>query len=100
MSLITPDWQIAAAAGYDKMAVISGIGARAYYRKLGYKLAPGGGEYMIKPIELAHQVERASVSSTCTGTLISTNRALGSPVFLFSNRSMLALMLPLQLVPP
>lgn len=45
--------EIAAAAGFDKLAVISGVGARAYYRKLGYTLASGDGQYMIKPIERA-----------------------------------------------
>jgi len=33
--------------GYKKMAVIAGIGVRAYYRKLGYKLQD---EYMVKTI--------------------------------------------------
>jgi elongator complex protein 3 len=36
---------IAREAGFDKMAVISGIGVRAYYRKLGYRLQ---GTYMVK----------------------------------------------------
>eukprot|EP01052_Picozoa_sp_SAG31_P026992 SAG31_NODE_2488_length_5620_cov_2.020830_5_plen_525_part_00 len=47
--------EIAAENGYDKLAVISGIGARAYYRKLGYTLPDKKGychgEYMIKPID-------------------------------------------------
>jgi elongator complex protein 3 len=30
--------QIAKKADYKKLSVISGIGVRAYYRKLGYKL--------------------------------------------------------------
>lgn len=33
--------------GFDKMAIISGIGVREYYRKLGYKL---DGTYMVKKI--------------------------------------------------
>lgn len=37
--------KIAKEKGYKKIAVISGIGAREYYRKLGYKLE---GTYMIK----------------------------------------------------
>jgi len=37
--------RIARENGYKKMAVISGIGVRAYYRKLGYRLQ---GEYMCK----------------------------------------------------
>lgn len=38
---------IARAAGYKKMAVISGVGVRGYYRKLGYRLA---GTYMVKKL--------------------------------------------------
>lgn len=38
---------IAKKQGYGKMAVISGIGVRGYYRKLGYKLR---GTYMLKKI--------------------------------------------------
>ena len=39
--------EIARRAGYKKMAVISGIGVREYYRKLGYELE---GTYMVKGI--------------------------------------------------
>lgn len=42
--------KIAAAAGYRKMAVIAGIGVRAYYRKLGYRLRGG---YMMKKLMAA-----------------------------------------------
>jgi len=38
--------------GYDKMAVISGIGVRNYYRKLGYKLE---NTYMIKTLRTKFQ---------------------------------------------
>ncbi len=41
--------KIAAANGYGKVAVISGVGVRGYYRKLGYKLR---GTYMIKNISI------------------------------------------------
>lgn len=37
----------AAAAGFSKMAIISGIGVRGYYKKNGYELR---GSYMMKPI--------------------------------------------------
>ncbi len=37
--------RVAAAAGYGKLAVISGVGVREYYRKLGYELE---GTYMTK----------------------------------------------------
>ncbi len=43
--LMTEAEKIARQAGYNKMAVISGIGVRGYYRKLGYRLQ---GTYMIK----------------------------------------------------
>lgn len=39
--------QISKQAKYKKLSVISGIGVRAYYRKLGYKKV---GEYMVKTI--------------------------------------------------
>jgi len=39
--------RIAREAGFSKMAVISGVGVRGYYRKLGYELE---GTYMIKNI--------------------------------------------------
>jgi elongator complex protein 3 len=39
--------RLARTAGYGKMAVISGIGVRAYYRKLGYRLQ---GTYMVKKL--------------------------------------------------
>jgi len=40
--------RIAKAAGYRKMAVISGVGVRGYYRKLGYRLQ---GTYMVKVLK-------------------------------------------------
>jgi ELP3 family radical SAM enzyme/protein acetyltransferase len=40
--------QIAYESGYDKMAIISGIGVRDYYRKNGYSL---NGTYMTKKLE-------------------------------------------------
>jgi len=39
--------EIAASKGYEKLAIISGIGARPYYRKLGYEL---DGAYMAKSL--------------------------------------------------
>lgn len=38
---------LAAAAGYERMAVISALGTRGYYAKLGYAL---GDTYMVKPL--------------------------------------------------
>lgn len=40
--------RIASEAGFDRMSVISGIGVRAYYRKLGYRLR---GTYMVKRLK-------------------------------------------------
>ena len=45
--LMSEAGQIAKRAGWKKIAVISGVGAREYYKKLGYKLE---GSYMIKEI--------------------------------------------------
>ncbi|XWV26357.1 hypothetical protein QJ857_gp0716 [Tupanvirus soda lake] len=46
--LLSKAEQIAHDAGYNKIAVISGVGVRNYYRKLGYN---DGKYYMIKSIE-------------------------------------------------
>ncbi len=47
--LMTKAEQIAKDNGYKKMAVIASIGSRTFYaEKLGYTLAEGDGEYMIK----------------------------------------------------
>ena len=35
---------------YYKMAVISGVGARTFYKRIGYVLNEGGGEFMMKKI--------------------------------------------------
>lgn len=40
--------QIAAKKGFKKIAVISGVGVRGYYRKLGYRIE---GTYMVKPLD-------------------------------------------------
>jgi len=46
-SLIEKAEKIAKKAGYDEIAVISGVGVRNYYRKLGYRLR---GTYMVKSL--------------------------------------------------
>lgn len=46
--------QLARQQGYKKIAVISGIGVREYYRKLGYELI---GTYMIKTLATSATVE-------------------------------------------
>eukprot|EP00967_Tisochrysis_lutea_P099179 scaffold147131_cov32-Tisochrysis_lutea.AAC.3 len=40
----------ARAHSYRRVAVIAGVGSRGYYRKLGYELHPGDGQFMIKSI--------------------------------------------------
>lgn len=40
----------ARAHGYRRVAVIAGIGSRGYYRKLGYELDPGEGQFMMKSL--------------------------------------------------
>lgn len=40
--------EIAYQKKYKKMAVIAAVGSRGFYTKIGYKLDPGPGEYMIK----------------------------------------------------
>ncbi len=44
-SLVGEAEKIARKAGFKKMAVISGVGVRGYYKKLGYRLKD---TYMIK----------------------------------------------------
>lgn len=44
--------KIARHHGYKKMAVISAVGSRGFYRKLGYTLYPSFGEYMLKDLLL------------------------------------------------
>jgi elongator complex protein 3 len=43
--------RIAAKAGYTKLAVISGIGVRGYYQKIGYHKQ---GTYMMKRLDEAN----------------------------------------------
>lgn len=45
--LLSKAEQLAKDAGFNKMAVISGVGVRNYYRKFGYKLQ---GSYMVKKL--------------------------------------------------
>ena len=47
---------MSARAGYGKVAVISGVGVRNFYRKLGYELDPTGGEFMIKRMSLSFRI--------------------------------------------
>ena len=45
--------------GYTKLAVISGVGVRNYYRRLGYELR-GEGEFLIKDLKPQQQQQRGA----------------------------------------
>lgn len=50
--------QLAKKKKYDQIAVISGVGVRSYYRKLGYSINYGGvGEYMTKQLPLYRRTD-------------------------------------------
>ena len=49
--------RLSARAGYSKVAVIAGVGVRNYYRsRLGYRLSPGPGEFMVKDLSPAFRL--------------------------------------------
>ena len=48
--------QIAAGAGYCRIAVISGVGVQKYYESSGYALAAGTGEFMMKALKKPPQI--------------------------------------------
>lgn len=52
--------ELAAENGFAKIAIISGVGVRQYYRKLGYELE-GEGQFMVK--DLTSLPERGSCES-------------------------------------
>lgn len=49
--LVSKAEEIALEHGYKRIAVISGVGVRDYYRSIGYNLDSGVGEYMIKELK-------------------------------------------------
>ena len=49
--------RLAAEAGFRRIAVISGVGTRDYYRKLGYELDPDG-DFLIKDLKRPRLVDR------------------------------------------
>lgn len=49
------------AYGFRSIAVISGVGVRSYYAKLGYAMHAGPGEYMIKSLSSEHHLLPLSV---------------------------------------
>ena len=60
---------IAAGRGFRKLSVISGIGAREYYRKLGYEVEAGAGGFMTKHISRAARCRGAArACNDCAGT--------------------------------
>ncbi len=60
---------IASKYKYEKMAIISGIGVRDYYRKRGYKLE---GTYMIKKLSPINNVFQYILVLLCIGILYAT----------------------------
>ena len=61
---------MAAAAGTTKVAVISGVGVRNYYRKLGYQLEPGEGEFMMKRLSLVFRLRHHRYSRMILAVLV------------------------------
>eukprot|EP00746_Dinoflagellata_sp_MGD_P165673 gnl/MRDRNA2_/MRDRNA2_95088_c0_seq1.p1 gnl/MRDRNA2_/MRDRNA2_95088_c0~~gnl/MRDRNA2_/MRDRNA2_95088_c0_seq1.p1 ORF type:complete len:748 (+),score=151.51 gnl/MRDRNA2_/MRDRNA2_95088_c0_seq1:73-2316(+) len=49
-TLMSTAERLAASHGFDRIAVISGVGVRNYYRKLGYELQEGEGQYLVKDL--------------------------------------------------
>jgi ELP3 family radical SAM enzyme/protein acetyltransferase len=47
--------RLALDAGYDRIAVISGVGVRKYYEGSGYALDAGAGEFMIKALQAGQE---------------------------------------------
>ncbi len=47
--------QLSLYAGYDRIAVISGVGVRKYYEGSGYALDAGAGEFMIKTLQAGQE---------------------------------------------
>jgi len=52
--------------GYERLAVISGVGVQNYYKRFGYQLAEGEGEFMIKDI---HALTLYEILSQFLGSL-------------------------------
>jgi len=56
--------RISRAHGYRRVAVIAGVGSRGYYRKLGYDLDEGEGQFMIKELPFFATGWRAAHDAT------------------------------------
>ena len=71
---------VIADAGYTKLAVISGVGVRNYYRRLGYEVR-GEGQFMIKdltPSRGATATAAAAVAAT-TAAKVEENSGTREP---------------------
>jgi len=66
--------ELAARDGFYKVAVISGVGVRAYYRKLGYELEPGGGEFMVKRLGWGFRLEHGKATRFAVAPLAAAGR--------------------------
>jgi GNAT superfamily N-acetyltransferase len=60
--MLRAEW-LAAKAGCARVAVISGVGARGYYRKLGYELDGGAGGFMMKELGTAQRAAALVVAA-------------------------------------
>ena len=47
---------LTAQAGMDKVSVIAGVGVRNFYRKIGYEIAPGDGDFLIKTLPTVFRI--------------------------------------------
>jgi hypothetical protein len=75
---------IAAREGFAKVAVISGVGVRGYYRRLGYALEPGEGEFMVKHMSWRFRLEHHRRTRWVAGPLAAAARRFQSrPLFWF-----------------
>ena len=53
---------VAFTAGYEQIAVISGVGVRNYYRRCGYQTVPGRGQFLVKQVSDCKRL-RAAVAA-------------------------------------
>eukprot|EP00734_Pompholyxophrys_sp_LG126_P000087 Pompholyxophrys_sp_v1_NODE_5_length_12280_cov_3.373988.p1 type:complete len:692 gc:universal NODE_5_length_12280_cov_3.373988:10149-8074(-) len=68
--LIKKAEEISVSLGYSRIAVISGVGVRNYYRKLGYLDHPGKGHFQIKTIENILEEENEFIKDKWTSIMI------------------------------
>ncbi|KAJ1638311.1 hypothetical protein T492DRAFT_944889 [Pavlovales sp. CCMP2436] len=88
------EW-LCAKAGCETVAVISGVGARGYYRKLGYEMHPGEGAFMLKRLKaFASRTPLALLAALAAATLA------GALAGIFALLQLQQARLPPALLPP